>query len=86
MQIYTSNGIHLSQISREIIEPQYVDNVPYSVQQKLNIKGNKICVQMYKKQPIVTVGCRMQVVGDKATRIIKVLNGYQKSNARYNRY
>lgn len=79
MRIYTSTQLQLYVITTEINEPQYVESIPYSLQQKLNIP-QRISVKYYKGKPFIFCGIRREIYGDKANRIIKVLNGYAKAN------
>lgn len=79
MRIYTITQLQLYKVTREIIEPQYVENIPYSLQQKLNIP-QRISIRYYKGKPFIYCGVRREIYGEKANRIIRILNGYAKEN------
>ena len=76
MIIYTSTQIQLHQISN-IEEPQYIENVPYSLQMKLNIP-KRITIKYYKGNPCIYYDIRGKIEGKIAKKIIKVINGYLK--------
>ena len=79
MRIYTITQLQLYTISREIIEPQYIENIPYSLQLKCNIP-QRISIRYYKGNPYIYCGVRREIYGEKAKQIIRVLNGYAKEN------
>lgn len=81
MIIYTSTHIQMYQIVNNLVEPQYVENIPFSLQGKLNIPRN-IVVKYYKGKPYICYGTKSirQIEDAKAKQIIKVINGYAKAN------
>ena len=83
MRIYTLNQPKLLTITTQVDEPQYVEGIPYSLQQKLNI-GKSVVVRNYKGVLIV-VTMRREIVGKQAKEIIKVINGYSKGNCMFYR-
>lgn len=76
MILYTSTAVQLHQIAN-IIEPQYIENIPYSLQMKLNIP-KRITVKYYKGNPCIYCGIKREIEGKTAKKIIKVINGYLK--------
>lgn len=83
MRIYTLNQPKLLTITTQVDEPQYVEGIPYSLQQKLNI-GKSLVVRNYKGN-LVIVTMRREIVGKRAKEIIKVVNGYSKGNCMFYR-
>ena len=76
MVIYTSTHIQLYQITN-ITEPQYIENIPYSLQKKLSIPKS-IVIKYYKGKPFIY--CKTREIDPlKVPKIIKVINGYAKT-------
>ena len=83
MKIYTLTQPRLLTVTNQVDEPQYVEGIPYSLQQKLNI-GKSLVVKNYKGI-LVVVTMKREIVGKKANEIIRVINGYSKGNCMFYR-
>lgn len=81
MRIYTMTQSNLLCVPTEnTVEPHYVENIPFSLQQKLNIPKS-ITVRYYNGNVFIGVGCKgREIQGKSALKIIKVINGYNKAN------
>lgn len=83
MKIYTLSQPRLLTVTTQVKEPQYVEGIPYSLQQKLNI--GKSLVVKNNKGNLIVVTMRREIVGKHATQILKVINGYSKANCAFYR-
>ena len=83
MKIYTLSQPRLLTVTTQIEEPQYVEGIPYSLQRKLNI-GKSLTVRNYKGNLVIVTMSR-EIVGKRATQILKVINGYSKTNCAFYR-
>lgn len=83
MRIYTLTQPRLLTITTQVDEPQYVEGIPYSLQQKLNI-GKSLVVRNHKGN-LVVVTMRREIVDKKAKEIIRIINGYSKGNCMFYR-
>lgn len=83
MRIYTLNQPKLLTITTQVDDAQYIEGIPYSLQQKLNI-GKSLVVRNYKGN-LVIVTMKKEIIGKRAKEIIKVINGYSKANCMFNR-
>lgn len=79
MRIYTLAQSNLFTITTEVEEPQYVEGIPYSLQQKCNIP-QRITVNNLNGNLSIFCGVKRVISGKEAEKIIKILNGYSKVN------
>jgi len=79
MRIYTLAQPNLFTITTEVEEPQYVEGIPYSLQMKCNIP-QRITVNNWKGNLTIYCGVKRVISGQEAQKIIKIINGYSKTN------
>ena len=83
MLIYTSELPKCIRINKSEVNPIYVTNIPLSIQNKLDFHCRNIVIQYKNGNPVITLSRGYTVTGEKANRIIKVLNGFLKSQGMY---
>ena len=83
MLIYTPELPKCLRINKSETNPIYVNNIPLSLQNKLDFHCRNIVIQYKNGNPVITLSRGYTVTGEKANRIIKVLNGFLKSQGMY---
>jgi hypothetical protein len=83
MLVYTAELPKCVRINKLETNPIYVNNIPLSLQNKLDFHCRNIVIQYKNGNPAITLSRGYTVTGDKANRIIKVLNGFLKSQGMY---
>ena len=83
MLVYTSELPKCVRINKLEINPIYVTNIPLSLQNKLDFHCRNIVIQFKNGNPTITLSRGYTVTGDKANRIIKIINGFLKSQGHY---
>ena len=79
MRIYTLSQPNLLLITTQTVEAIYVENIPYSLQMKLNIPRN-ITILNYKGYHFLVKINGKTLDNNQSKKIIKVLNGYSKTH------
>lgn len=82
MYIYSSK-MEMQLCIYPIMETQYVENIPLSIQKKLNFPYKNCAIRYYKGNPFIVL-TKKTIDGNKAKEIIRVLNGYSKGNNKGN--
>lgn len=80
MIIYNANQIQ-QLVIYPTMETQYVDNIPLSLQRKLNFPYKKCAISYNNGNPTIVLTKRT-IDGKQAKEIIRVLNGYSKANCK----
>lgn len=83
MLVYTPELPKCVRINKSEINPIYINNIPLSLQNKLDFHCRNIVIQYKNGNPIITLSRGYTIDGNKANRIIKVLNGFLKSQGHY---
>ena len=78
MIIYNANQMQ-QLVIYSTMEIQYVENIPLSLQRKLNFPYKKCAIKYTKGNPKIVLTMRT-IEGKRAQEIIRVLNGYSKAN------
>jgi hypothetical protein len=82
MQIY-SPTMQMQLCIYQTMETQYIENIPLSLQRKLNFPYRKCAIEYHKGEPYIVL-TNYTICGEQAKEIIRVLNGYSKANNKGN--
>lgn len=85
MKIYTLTQPRLLTITPEVLETQYVEDVPLSVQKKVHI-GRYFSVNNKKGRLSIVVmkkGKKVTIIGQEAKVIIDEVNAFSKKNCQF---